>query len=159
MFSPFDDDYLRSSEPAYLDWLQTLDYVKDKFYLPKLNLRGYMADHQPSEQGVTPFRSNTTKEQGMTILKIYGRTRKPLLKLRGMDRFFVHLAWPFARTCSVCRARKENPEVVKQQTTMMKERIRRLVMGNSYNSMLLNKQNQRNSQWLEASQASTMYDD
>jgi hypothetical protein len=46
VFPPFDNDYLRLHEPAYQDWLQTIDYVRDKLYLPTFTLRFYMADHQ-----------------------------------------------------------------------------------------------------------------
>ncbi|RFU27852.1 hypothetical protein B7463_g8506, partial [Scytalidium lignicola] len=157
VFPPYDEDYLRSCEPAYLDWLQVIDYVKDKLYLPTLTLRIHMADHYPSGQDVTPFRSNMSKKQGMTIIAMYGRTLRPLSRLSGMDRFFVHLAWPFAWTRSGRRGRRENPEFVNQQIATMEQQIERLVMGNDYNSMLLNKKKQGNSQWLQESLASTMY--
>ena len=151
VFPPFDEDYLRPNEPAYQDWLQTIDYVKDKLYLPTLTLRVYMADHVPSGPGVTPFRNNITKQQGMVVLAMYVRTLGPLSKLNRMKRFFVHLAWPFAWTRSARRARTENREFMKQQAATMEQRVERLVMGNDYNSMLLEKDKQGHSQWLEAS--------
>ncbi|KAI0125433.1 hypothetical protein BJ170DRAFT_637582 [Xylariales sp. AK1849] len=95
VFSPFDTDYLRFHEPAYQDWLQTIDYISDKLHLPTLTIQVYMADHYPNGQGVTPFRNNMTREQGMTVIAMYARTLGPLRKLDRMSRFFVHLAWPF----------------------------------------------------------------
>jgi hypothetical protein len=74
-----------------------------------------------------------------------------------MNRFFAHLAWPFAWTRSGRQRRKENSELVKQQISTMEQRIEELVMGNSYDSMLLGKNKQKNSQWLEVSLVSIMY--
>jgi hypothetical protein len=112
VFPPFNDGYLRPYEPAYQDWLRTIYYVRDKLYLPTLTLRVYMADHYPNGAGVTPFRSNITKEQGMTIFRMYARTLGPLSELNEMNRFFAHLAWPFAWNPGGRRRRRERPEWV-----------------------------------------------
>ena len=85
VFAPFDGDYIRRHEPAYQNWLQTIDNARDKLHLPTLTLRVCMADHYPNGQGVTPFRGNMTKEQGMTIIAMYERTLGPLSKLNGMN--------------------------------------------------------------------------
>jgi hypothetical protein len=98
VFPPFDEDYLRLDEPAYQDWLQTIDYVGDKLCLPTLTLRIYMADHDPCGYDVTSSRMNMTKQQALTILSMWVRTFRPLSKLNEMKCFFVHLAWPFAWT-------------------------------------------------------------
>lgn len=149
VFPPFDKDYLRPQEPAYQDWLQTIDHIKEKLHLPMLTLRVYMADHLPNGQGVTPFRNKMTKEQGIKVLKMYARSLVPLSKLRGLNRFFAHLAWPFAWTQQGRRRRQENPESVQQEIVKMEQRFERIVMGNYYNSMSLGKKEQTNSQWLE----------
>ena len=157
VFPPFDEDYLLPHEPAYQEWLRTIDHVKEQLCLPLLTVRVYMADHLPNGHGVTPFRANMTKEQAKTIFKTYARTLGPFSKLKGLRKFFVHLAWPFAWTRRGRRRRHENPVAVDQQIGAAEQRYERLVMGNDYDSVSLQKGKKGNSQWLEASLNSVAY--
>lgn len=154
VFPPFHDDYLRPSEPAYRDWLQTIEYVRELLYLPTLTLRVYMADDIFCGEPVADFRRTITKEQGITILKMYARTLAPLSKLRekGLSQFFAHLAWPFAHT----RRSRRNPTFEMEQTAYMRQRMERLVMGDDYDRTLLQTREPGNSQWLEACLADCM---
>jgi len=157
VFPPFDEDYLRLDEPAYQDWLRTIDYVSDKLCLPTLTLRVYMADHDPCGYDVTSFRKNMTKQQALTILSMWVRTFSPLSKLNEMKCFFVHLAWPFAWTRWGQRARVERGEWVLDHMRYGDQRIERLVMGDGYDSTLLKKSEVPISQWLEVSREAMKY--
>jgi len=149
VFPPFYDDYLCPHEPAYQDWLQTIEYVRERLDLPMLTLRIYMADYILHGELVADFRSTMTKEQGMAILKMYARTLGPLSKLRekGLSRFFADLAYPFAHT----RFGLRNPTSVLERSTELRQRIERLVMGDDYDGTLLETKELGNSQWLEES--------
>lgn len=85
VFPPFYDDYLRPHESAYQDWLQTIEYVSKLLNLPMLTLRVHMVDYVCHGEPVGDFRNTLTKEQGMTIIKMYMRTLWPLWKLQRMD--------------------------------------------------------------------------
>ena len=149
VFPPFDEDYLRPHEPAYQDWLRTIDYITDKLYFPTLTLRVYMADHYPSGSDVTPFRTNMTKEQAFTILNMYARTLGPLAKLNRMDRFYADLSWPCAWTRWGRRSIEKKPKYGQEQMARINREIERLVMGDDYDSTSLSKSELGNSQWLE----------
>ena len=156
-FPPFHEDYLCTHEPAYKEWLRTVDQVKEQLCLPILTVRVYMADYLPRECTLTHFRAHMTKEQGMTILKTYARTLAPLSKLKGLRRFFAHLAWPFAWTRSGRQRRHEDPEFVAQQIRAFEEKCERLVMGNDFEINPLQKEGLGNSQWLEVALISNEY--
>ena len=151
VFPPFDEDYLRPHEPAYQDWLEIIDYVRDKLNLSALTLRVYMADYDVHGHHVTPFRRNMTKEQGKAVVAMYFRALTPLSKLNQVSRLFLHLAWPFTWTRAGRQVRRETPERVKQQIATMEQRLESLVIGDAYNSMRLGKNREVRSQWLEAS--------
>ena len=51
VFPPFEDDYLSVTEPAYSDWLQTLDYIKDELNTPMMDLHMHMADPEEDDNG------------------------------------------------------------------------------------------------------------
>ena len=154
---PFEEDYLRPHEPAYQDWLQTIDRIGEQLCLPMLTVRVYMAEYLPRDGETTTFRAKMTKEQVMTIIKMYARTLGPLSKLRGLRRFFVHLAWPFTWTRAGRQRRRHDPESVQEQIRISEQRIERLVMGDGYDSSLLQKEMLGNSQWLEVVFAATKY--
>ncbi|KAI9738890.1 MAG: hypothetical protein M1818_005203 [Claussenomyces sp. TS43310] len=154
VFPPFQNDYLCPYEPAYEDWLQTIEFVRELLYLPTLTLRVYMADYILHGERVVDFRRNITKQQGMTVLKMYIRTLWPLSKLResGLRRFFVDVVGPFAHT----RSARRNPASALEETMFLKQRIERLVMGDDYNSTLLCMKGLQPSQWRIESMADHM---
>ena len=155
---PFEEDYLRPHEPAYQDWLQTIDRIGEQLCLPSLTIRIYMADYLPrGGESIASFRANMTKEQFMTIFKMYVRTLGPLSKLRGLRRFFVHLAWPSRWTRAGRQRWRHDPESVRQQISILEQRTERLVMGDSYDSSLLEKERLGNSQWLEEALDTAQY--
>ena len=144
VFPPFEEDYIRPHEPAYQEWLRTIDHIKEQLCLPLLTLRIYMADRLPNGDGVTPFRARTTQEQAVMIFMMYSRTLRPFSKLNGLKRFFVHLAWPFTWYWT-------------ERLRSVEQRYERLVMGSRYDSVCLQKGEQVNSQWLETRLNSVAY--
>jgi hypothetical protein len=153
VFPPYEEDYLRPDEPAYSEWLQTVALMKNELDLPRLTLRIYMADIGAfdSDQGLPNFRRRITKDGDVVIFQMYYRTFLPLAELKGLDKFFFHVAWPFARTTVARRHILTDPGFVSSYTGRINGRYQKLVMGDSYDSSLL--QEPVISQWLEASTA------
>jgi hypothetical protein len=151
VFPPFEEDYLRPDEPAYSEWLQTITLMKNEFNLPNLTLRVYMADIGAfdDDQGLPDFRRRITKEGGIIIFQMYKRIIHPLAGLKGLGKLFVHLSWPFARTKVARRRNDADPGFLKGYTDRINGQYERFVMGESYDSSLL--QDPGISQWLEAS--------
>ena len=154
---PFEEDYLRPHEPAYQDWLQTIDCIGEQLCLPMLTVRVYMAEYLPRGGESSPFRAKMTKEQGTTILKMYARTLGHLSKLRGLRRFFVHLAWPFRWTRAGRHRYRHDPESVQKWIRVSEQGMERFVMGDGYDCSPLEKERLGNSQWLEVALAATEY--
>jgi hypothetical protein len=100
-------------------------------------------------QGLPGFRRGITKERGITIVQMYNRTLMPLAELKGLGKFFVHLTWPFAGTKDVVRRHQAELGFVNGHEKRMNERYMKFVMGDSYDSVLLEKP--MISQWLEES--------
>jgi len=152
-FPPFDPDYLRPHEPAYQEWLRSIDHVKERLCLPLLTVRVYMSENLPYGGGVASFAASLTKEECTAIINMYARILQPLSKLKGLRKFYAHLAWPGCWTRHGRRHCIQNPEIVERQTRMIEQKCEWLVMGTVYDSMSLGKGEQRNSQWLEVSLA------
>ena len=168
VFPPFEHDYLGPHEPAYKDWLQTLDHVKQHLSLPALTLRVYMADYLPPGEGggggggqrTSPslFRAHWTKEQGKTIVWSYLRILTPLARLKGLKGFFAHLAWPFSSTGTGRRQWREDSGAVGRPMRCLEVRIERFVMGDGYDGAALEaKEGWRKSQWLELAEDTDKY--
>lgn len=115
-----------------------------------------MADCILHGEHVADFRKTLTKEQGMAIIKMYARTLGPLSKLREnrLGRFFVRLAWPFAHT----QFGLGNPTSAREQSAYLQQRIERLVMGDDYDSTVVQTKDSgnNNSQWLQEAYADPM---
>lgn len=100
VFPPFYDDYIGEHEPAYQDWLQTINHLADLARLPVFTLRVHMADIGLYPEHAPEYRTQMTREESQTIVNAYEWTIKPLSKLRerGLNRFFVDLTLPWGRT-------------------------------------------------------------
>lgn len=149
VFPPFEGDYLRADEPAYQDWLDTIDHVKGGLCLPVLTFRIYAADRLLFPSPGCPYRTKMTKEQGLAIIRMYFRAVKPLSQWNELHRFFAHLAWPFGWTPGGRRRVLETPEFVREEVERIERFAERFVLGAEYDSSALGKADQRDSQWLE----------
>ncbi|TVY16627.1 hypothetical protein LARI1_G005821 [Lachnellula arida] len=151
VFPPFYDDYLGYDEPAYQDWLQTIDHIGNLANLPMLTLRVSMADIDLEPQYLDEYRTRMSIEKRNTILKVYHRVLKPLLKLRGkgLDRltFFVDLILPVAHTPRFQTQIQENPNYCCAMRTTLRLWGERMVMGSEYDSEKLRTGKPEDAQW------------
>jgi hypothetical protein len=136
VFPPFYDDYLGDDEPAYQNWLQTIDHIGDLVNLPVLTLRVHMADICLYPEHAPEYRTKMTEEESQTIVNAYERAIKPLSKLRekGLNRFFTDLTLPWGRTVKSIRKRNEDPSAFMAESRELQLWGERLVMGGAYDS-------------------------
>ena len=103
VFPPFEKDYLRATDPAYSDWLQTINYVKNELCTPMLNLHVHMADPQTENGrivGGLTYRLNLNQEQAQVIIAMYIRTLKTFPPIDRFKTFTMHpvVPWSWDRT-------------------------------------------------------------
>ena len=149
IFPPFEEDYLRPHEPAFQDWLQTITYIEKHLCLGVLTMRIYMPDCE--EHQYMESRKQITEEKASKIFEMYTRTLGPLSKLRGLHRFFAHLAWPWEWTEQARDRCRQDPDYRQLQVANEESRIERLIMGDDYDGMALGKAEERSPQWLDDS--------
>lgn len=160
-------DYLRSDEPAYPDWLSTIDYMGTFMNLSVLKLRVSMSDII-LEHDFAEYTTSLGKGTSQTIVNAYGRLIGPLSKLReqGLRRFFVspEVCLPWHRTEESVRlydkrsAYDENVQCAwEEERTKFRLRFERLVMGGSYDSKGLEEQVDE-AQWENESYEPTYYE-
>ena len=97
VFPPFEDDYLRATEPAYSDWLRTLDYIKHELNTPLMDLHMHMADPEVNNGTVVGgriYRANITKQQFEKVITMYIRLLATFRRLNGFKCFTMHLELP-----------------------------------------------------------------
>jgi len=138
VFPPFYDDYLRDDDPAYQDWLQTINHLGDLANIPVLTLRVHMADIALHPEDAPEYRTNMTREDAQTIVNSYERAIKPLSKLRerGLNRFFADLTLPWVRTAESIRKRGDESTYIADRREFQAWG-ERLVMGRDYDSTAL----------------------
>lgn len=156
VFPPFENDYLRRDEPAYQDWLRTIDHVKDKLNLPLLILRVCMADYRPdgTPGSLIRFRYNATSETKSQVIRMYIHTLRSLSQLKGLKRFFTIVAWPTRWTAkgqAICPVHIDSPRraTLENSTSNLEDRLERMVIGDDYDSTLLGKYKHKLSGWLD----------
>jgi hypothetical protein len=153
VFPPFYNDYLGESDPAYQDWLQTINHLGNLATLPVLTLRVHMADIPLFPEHAPEYRTKLTREESQTIVKAYERAIKPLSKLRerGLDRFFADLTLPWGRTAESIKKHEEDPSSFTVERRGLRMWAERLVMGCEYDSTTLRFGEPEEPQWrLEA---------
>lgn len=97
VFSPLEGTYLQEHEPAYQDWLSTLDFIKDKFFYPKFVLRIAFSAWAPNHVSYGPIYYPEPSQETITdIFESYKRTLLPLRILRehGLAHLQLDLALP-----------------------------------------------------------------
>lgn len=154
VFPPFPDDYLQSHEPAFEQWLQVIEHIC-QLNLPKLSLSIVMAEVPESRGLDDQCRGNMTKKRALRIYQMYLRTLKPLSRLKenGLQAFFVTLASPYTfmqepRSLHHWDAHRSFLEQMAQKTKLLGQRIERTVMGDEYDSRLLQHKAHGMSGWL-----------
>ncbi|KAF2431377.1 hypothetical protein EJ08DRAFT_678404 [Tothia fuscella] len=147
VFPPFEKDYLLTLEPAYQQWLQTVASMENELHLAKVTLRVYMADLNicAQDQRLPDYYHRIAEERGIILERMHERVIQPLTELKGLSKFFVHSVWPFARVEALTRWHQADPKFVAVNKNMG-DKYEKLVMGASYNSVLMNEP--PISQWL-----------
>lgn len=149
-FPPFEDDYLQTTEPAYQDWIETIDHLQAHMNLSRLTLRIYMRDQIPAWFGrlEVPFRANMTKDRIGTIIGKYFTILCPLRRLEGLHRLFLHLAVPNERSRSGTIVRlQRRAEIVERTAERLQRFVEIRIMGEDYDSTRLGKYQLADSQW------------
>lgn len=149
VFPPFYDDYLGNYEPAYQEWLQTIDRIGDLVNLPMLTLRVHMADISLFPEHAPEYRTQMTEEECQNIVNAYKRAIEPLSKLRGkgLNRFFTDLTLPWGRTAESIRKQNEDPGAYMAELGEFQLWGERLVMGGEYDSRKLRAGKPKEPQW------------
>ena len=142
--------YLHPYEPAYQDWIRTIDLVKEQLCLPLLTVRLYMAGRFPDETIALLHDLEIFSGPGMAICRTISRVVQPLSKLKGLHAFFVYLAWPSARSgAGQAESLDDTTRPSEHSIRRHEQDMEQTVMGSDYNSMTLQKDQQRQSQWME----------
>ena len=150
VFPPFRTPWMLPHEPAYQQWQEAIEIVRDHLTLPALTLRVYFADRQPIHHDFgTTFRHAMTKEQAMEIYKSYMRILMPLQGLKGLSKLFVHAAWPWEWTARGRWRRREHKDAVEREVRDVKARLERIVMGVNYENERGGKREPEESQWMD----------
>lgn len=139
VFPPYGNDYLSVTRPAYSDWLQTLDYIKDELDTPLMNLHMHMADPEEDSNGTVvggrTYRPNFTKEQSKKAIIMYVRLLKTFTRLRGFKGFTMHLALPWGWDQADYRRpyrSEELWEAYERKCVHMQEFFGRKILGENY---------------------------
>lgn len=155
VFPPFEEDYLRATDPAYSGWLQTIDHVKKELCIPMLNLHVHIADPQTDNGSVVgglTYRPNLRKEQAQIILAMYMRTLKTLPPLDKFKSFTMHLVMPWGWDQTGYHRSKRNHETMEayeKRRMHMEKVVGRSIVGEYIDQVLTNSNARSDSQWLE----------
>ncbi|KAJ4418789.1 hypothetical protein N0V82_005354 [Gnomoniopsis sp. IMI 355080] len=103
VFPPVDHETSMTT-PALTDWLETLDWARNKLDRPRLTIRLEITDYT-DERSVPPSRQTLDPKQARQIIKGCSDIVRGLMALRGasgpglgeagLRRIFIHLANPF----------------------------------------------------------------
>lgn len=153
VFPPFEEDYLRATEPAYSDWLRTLDYVKQELNTPMMDLHMHMADaevNNGSIVGSRVYHPNSNREQSKKVIAMYVRVLNTFRRLHGFKGFTMHLALPWGWEWAGYHRPKLNEELweaYESKRVGMQEFAGRKILGEKYNQFSRNSNRKSDSQW------------
>ena len=153
VFPPFEDDYLRATEPAYSDWLRTLDYVKHELNTPMMDLQMHMADAEVSNGTIVGgriYHPNYTKQHFEKVITMYVRLLDTFRRLDGFKCFTTYLALPSGWKQAGYHRWKVSEELweaYERQRVHMQEILGRRVLGENYDQFSRDGNRKSNSQW------------
>ncbi|KAB8230880.1 uncharacterized protein BDW43DRAFT_313680 [Aspergillus alliaceus] len=149
-FSPLDVDGFSSESAMYRDWERVIRELGDNLNYQNLTVRLWFGDYVHGGQAIESNRA-IGDEEGQEVLSKYFALVKPFINFRrrGLQRFFVHAAWPWNWTPTGYMKRMRKPELVYNRVQKINQKLERRVMGNSYDSASLGKQLIQWSQWRE----------
>ena len=128
-------------EPAFEQWQQATEIVRDHLTLPALTLRVCFADKSPYDYPCNPpFRNAiNNKERAMELWTSYMRIMYPLRGLKGLNKLFVHAAWPYEWTERGNWRIREQRAAVQREIRDVEARLEGMVMGEEYESESMGK--------------------
>ncbi|KAH6626572.1 hypothetical protein B0J18DRAFT_464568 [Chaetomium sp. MPI-SDFR-AT-0129] len=145
VFPPYNHEcWPHDGHPALQDWIDTLDWVKDKINAPAITLRLVMAGSRMWHPACPDDRGGLTRVQGIAVLTGYDRILKPLAVLRehGLTRFYADFAWPWKWTKRVYERLRaaDDPNAILSwldgQETLLNDRAERLILGEDQHDRL-----------------------
>lgn len=155
VFSPFEDDYLRATKPAYSDWLHTVDYIQNELPIPMINLHIHMADPD-TDSGIVVggriYRPNLTKEQSRRVVTMYIRLLNTIPPLNRFEGFTMHLAVPWGWDQTGYHRPQRSDELweaYEKRRMRMQEVLGRSIIGDQIDQVLIDSSSKSKSQWLE----------
>lgn len=155
---------ISANSPVYEDWIAAIDYARGNLNLPALTVRVYFQDFRTYAE-TPPYRKSVslTREKGLqTIVSVYELLVSPLSQLagdNGLNRCFVHAAWPWAWTPdallyagqNICKGSGDTSRWAKRDEHRISRDLERLVMmDGTYDGMVSGKKKLGKSQWLQA---------
>ena len=158
VFPPFEDDYLRATEPAYSDWLQTIDYIKNQLNTLMMDLHMHMADPETHGNFVIEartyrtYRPKFTKEQSRKVIDMYVRLLNTFSPLLWFKRFTMHLALPWGWDQTGYHRPRRSEELFEaheKRRVYIQERFGRKLLGEKYDPVSRNSNRESKSQWEE----------
>lgn len=155
VFPPFEEDYLRATDPAYNDWLQTIEHVEKELCMRMIDLHVHMADPETDDGKVVgglTYRPNLKKEQMRKVISMYVRTLKTLPLLNQFRSFTMHLAVPWGwDETGYHRSNRshERMQFYEKKRMHIQEMLGRSIVGENIDQVLMDSSRRSDSQWLE----------
>lgn len=152
VFPPFGEEepctYCPPHSTEWHDWIDTLEYVKDRLDLPKLTLRAYFAEWLPTngQHRIPPYRERMNEGQSQAVQRCYLEIIRPLARLGGLRRFFAYLPDPRGPW-----AKEDDPyhdEGWPLSLEALEGKAERMVIGDEYDSAAVGKADQAESRWI-----------
>jgi hypothetical protein len=141
VFPPYNQDcWPGDGHPALQDWIETIDWVKDKIRTPAVTLRLTMAGSLGKIPEYPDERQELSPAQGNRVLAGYDRILRPLACLGGRDglaHFYADFAWPWKWTTWAYARRQElgyklGSEWTKSKEDVLNEGAERFILGDRY---------------------------
>ncbi|KAK4152405.1 hypothetical protein C8A00DRAFT_44557 [Chaetomidium leptoderma] len=133
--------------PALQDWIETIDWVKNKIRTPGITLRLTMAGSISKIPERPDDRQELSRAQGDEVLAGYNRTLKPLACLGGhgkdgLAQFYADFAWPWKWTSWAYERRRDigykaGQEWTKSKEDVLNERGERFILETDMSGFLL----------------------
>ena len=154
VFPPFEDDYLRATEPAYSDWLGTLDYVKHELNTPMINLHMHMAKPEVDSNGKIvgrrTYRPNFRMQHSEKVMNMYFRLLNTFRRLHELKGFTMYLPLPWGWDQAGYRRAKRREElwqVYESERVRVQELLGRKILGENYDHFSRDGNRNSTSQW------------
>ncbi|KAH6855372.1 hypothetical protein B0I37DRAFT_54943 [Chaetomium sp. MPI-CAGE-AT-0009] len=158
VFPPYNHEcWPHDGHPALQDWIDTLDWVRDKINTPGITLRLTMAGSRMWSPRYPDDREELTQVQGDAVLAGYDRILKPLARLgkHGLTRFYADFAWPWKWTNWVNERLLATNEYgadrywleLEAKEKLLNERAERLILGDQHDRLRSNEDKPEENPW------------